>query len=59
MNEQQRINLALMRELAALGVEFAFPTRTLYVTQAGTPATQERSRAAPPSGAVPATAQNG
>lgn len=31
MDEQQRINLALMRELAAIGVQFAFPTRTLIV----------------------------
>jgi small-conductance mechanosensitive channel len=31
MDEQQRINLALMRELEALGVGFAFPTRTLHV----------------------------
>lgn len=31
MDEQQRINLALMRELSALGVGFAFPTRTVYV----------------------------
>jgi small-conductance mechanosensitive channel len=32
MDEQQRINLALMRELDQLGVDFAFPTRTLHVT---------------------------
>ncbi|WP_046112238.1 mechanosensitive ion channel family protein [Aquincola tertiaricarbonis] len=31
MDEQQRINLALMRELAGIGVQFAFPTRTLIV----------------------------
>lgn len=29
MNEKQAINLALMHELKALGVEFAFPTRTI------------------------------
>lgn len=34
MDIQQRINLGLMRELAALGVEFAFPTRTVHVVQA-------------------------
>ena len=34
MDQQQRINLALMRELAARGVEFAFPTRTVYVIPA-------------------------
>ncbi|UUX94111.1 mechanosensitive ion channel [Aquabacterium sp. J223] len=33
MDEQQAINLALMRELAALGVEFAFPTRTVIVSR--------------------------
>ena len=32
MDEQQRINLAMMREFARLGVEFAFPTRTVIVT---------------------------
>lgn len=31
MDEQQRINLALMRELAAQGIDFAFPTRTVHV----------------------------
>lgn len=31
MNHQQRINLGLMRELAAIGVGFAFPTRTLHI----------------------------
>ena len=31
MDIQQRINLGLMRELAALGVGFAYPTRTLRV----------------------------
>ncbi|HJW11239.1 MAG TPA: mechanosensitive ion channel family protein [Albitalea sp.] len=34
MDEQQRINLSLMREFAARGVEFAFPTRTLVMTPA-------------------------
>lgn len=46
MNEQQRINLALMRELASLGVEFAFPTRTVYVTQTD-PVPPKEGRAAP------------
>ncbi|MBX3622020.1 MAG: mechanosensitive ion channel family protein [Rhizobacter sp.] len=32
MDEQQRINLALMRELSAIGVEFAFPTRTVVMS---------------------------
>ncbi|MEO6031061.1 MAG: mechanosensitive ion channel family protein [Burkholderiaceae bacterium] len=31
MDEQQRINLGLMRELATRGIEFAFPTRTVHV----------------------------
>ncbi|NML14444.1 mechanosensitive ion channel family protein [Azohydromonas caseinilytica] len=31
MDIQQRINLALMREFRALGVSFAFPTRTLQM----------------------------
>jgi small-conductance mechanosensitive channel len=31
MDIQQRINLELMRRLQAEGVEFAYPTRTLYV----------------------------
>jgi small-conductance mechanosensitive channel len=31
MDEQQRINLQLMRELKGIGVSFAFPTRTIHV----------------------------
>lgn len=31
MDQQQRINLGLMRELAKLGVDFAFPTRTVVM----------------------------
>jgi len=31
MDEQQRINLELMRELAARGIRFALPSRTLYM----------------------------
>ncbi len=40
MDNQQAINIALMREFAAMGVEFAFPTRTVVVapTQAPTEA---------------------
>ena len=34
MDEQQRINLGLMRELAGMGVEFAFPTRTVVLSRA-------------------------
>lgn len=33
MDQQQRINLSLMRELAKLGVDFAFPTRTVVITR--------------------------
>ncbi|MCW5234952.1 mechanosensitive ion channel family protein [Verminephrobacter eiseniae] len=36
MDLQQSINLGLMRELQALGVEFAFPTRTLHIASAPT-----------------------
>ena len=32
---QQAINLGLMREFAALGVDFAFPTRTLMLGKQG------------------------
>ena len=32
MDEQQRINLELMRAFEKLGIGFAFPTRTVYVT---------------------------
>jgi small-conductance mechanosensitive channel len=38
MDEQQRINLALMRELANRGIEFTFPTRTLHIASAVAPA---------------------
>lgn len=31
MDAQQRLNLGLLREFAARGIEFAFPTRTLYL----------------------------
>jgi small-conductance mechanosensitive channel len=33
MDAQQAVNLALMRELAALRVQFAFPTRTLHTIE--------------------------
>ena len=38
MDRRQAINLALMRELAAMGVEFAFPTRTLHIASQPPPA---------------------
>ena len=34
MDEQQRINIELMRELGERGIGFAFPTRTLHVVSA-------------------------
>jgi small-conductance mechanosensitive channel len=34
MDAQQRLNIKLMRELAAMRVEFAFPTRTVIVANA-------------------------
>jgi small-conductance mechanosensitive channel len=34
MDTQQAVNIALMREFAAIGVEFAFPTRTVVLAQA-------------------------
>tara|TARA_B100001105_G_scaffold86671_1_gene68729 strand:- start:1514 stop:2662 length:1149 start_codon:yes stop_codon:yes gene_type:complete len=50
MDEQQRINLALMRELAAIGVQFAFPTRTVIVQgPVGVEMPVRSASAAPPS----------
>lgn len=48
MDEQQRINLGLMRELAAIGVDFAFPTRTLHIVppEAAERVTADRARPA-------------
>ena len=31
MDTQQTVNIAMMREFAAMGVEFAFPTRTVLL----------------------------
>ncbi|WP_440108768.1 mechanosensitive ion channel family protein [Acidovorax sp. BL-A-41-H1] len=50
MDMQQTINLGLMREFGAMGVEFAFPTRTIHI--ATVPAGQPRTSA----GATPAAA---
>lgn len=47
MNHQQRINLGLMRELAAIGVGFAFPTRTLHIATMPAPAARGGPDAAP------------
>lgn len=38
MDNQQAINIGLMREFAAMGVEFAFPTRTLVLASQGSAA---------------------
>jgi small-conductance mechanosensitive channel len=37
MDTQQAINLALFEKLAAEGVQFAYPTRTLFIKQEATP----------------------
>jgi small-conductance mechanosensitive channel len=37
MDAQQRINLALFKRFQAEGIDFAFPTRTLYVNQVSPP----------------------
>jgi small-conductance mechanosensitive channel len=37
MDIQQEINLAMMEQFAELGVEFAYPTRTLYMETTGKP----------------------
>lgn len=39
MDTQQAINLELLHRFATAGIEFAYPTRTLYVRAAGAPAT--------------------
>jgi small-conductance mechanosensitive channel len=41
MDIQQAINLRLHRELAALGVEFAYPTQKLYLVQSPSADPQE------------------
>ena len=33
MNIQERINLEIMEEFKTLGVEFAYPTRTVYLAK--------------------------
>lgn len=47
MDEQQRINLRLMEELTAQGVEFAFPTRVVYM-----PSSQGREASPPQASAA-------
>ena len=53
MDMQQAINLAMMREFKTLGVEFAFPTRTVHI--ATTPASLEAANV--PSGSAEASAR--
>jgi small-conductance mechanosensitive channel len=48
MDEQQRINLELMRELAARGVEFALPSRTVYVAPTPSRPEEDDTHAARP-----------
>jgi small-conductance mechanosensitive channel len=43
MDTQQTVNIALMREFAAIGVEFAFPTRTVQLLPAPATETQRGS----------------
>jgi small-conductance mechanosensitive channel len=38
MDAQQHLNLGLLREFAARGIQFAFPTRTLYLANPAHPA---------------------
>lgn len=37
MDIQQRVNLEILRQLTALGVDFAYPTQTIYAQVAGAP----------------------
>jgi len=55
MDEQQRLNLQLLRELAALGVRFAFPRRMVYLAQgAGQPSATASNHQFVPTGAAEA-----
>lgn len=44
-DRQQAINLAIMRRFAAEGIEFAYPTRTLFLERAAKPAAASASTA--------------
>lgn len=48
MDTQEAINLALMRECASLGVEYAFPTRTVQLQMSEPLAVSIRSAGTPP-----------
>lgn len=58
MDNQQAINIGLMREFAAMGVEFAFPTRTVVMAPPTAPAAPvgrpDLPGANPKAGATPA-----
>jgi hypothetical protein len=43
MDLQQRINFEILRQLTALGVDFAYPTQTVYEYKLGTPAAPRRA----------------
>jgi small-conductance mechanosensitive channel len=49
-DRQQAINLALMRKFAAAGIEFAYPTRTLYLQQLASAAPAQRTALHPECG---------
>lgn len=48
MDEQQRINLALLKAFTTRGIRFAFPTRTLFVVPPDGADSQEAALSAPP-----------
>lgn len=50
MNERQKLNLELMKALAGLGVEFAFPTRTLHLASVPAAARLPDAAPTPPAG---------
>jgi small-conductance mechanosensitive channel len=47
MDNHQAINIGLMREFAAMGVEFAFPTRTVFIAPHSAELTASGSNGAP------------
>jgi small-conductance mechanosensitive channel len=53
MDKQQEINLALVRRLADLGVEFAYPTRTIHLAGGSQLVTARPAPASPDPGEAP------
>lgn len=49
MDVQQEINFDLFDRFADAGIDFAYPTQTLYLARAGKPAAPERTQGASPS----------